>query len=370
MKIGIDAKWFFDGPPSGVNVVRNLVKSLITENDNNELYIFLNSQSRIKKHLLPSNSKNVFYIFIPSKLNIVTNLFYFPIYFYKLNLDVVLFQNYVPLYKLGKTKYINYVHDLLFLDYPHFFSKIELFLYKFILLSIKISDFVLTISQTERNRILKYSNINENKISFIYHGVDFIFKKMSFLSREQILVKHKLPEKYILYVGRINIRKNIIALLKCLPHLIMNFDVSLVIVGKEENNDINITEVIKEMGIEKSVFILGHLPDNELSEIYSASSLFVFPSYAEGFGLPPLEAMQSGIPTIVSRIQPFIELFGNSVLYFNPKNHFELQNKIAYILVNQKLRDRYITRGIEKANSYSWNKSAIQFFNIIKYNFH
>ena len=118
MKIGIDAKWFFDGPPSGKVVVSNLVTQILNRNNEDDFYILLNQSDRGKK--FPINKENITLIYLPNCNNALTNIFIVPFVDYKYKLDVVLFQNFSS--PFTKSKSINYVHDILFLDFPKFYT--------------------------------------------------------------------------------------------------------------------------------------------------------------------------------------------------------------------------------------------------------
>jgi glycosyltransferase involved in cell wall biosynthesis len=365
MRIGIDAKWYHSGPPSGVNVVRNVVNSLIIANTEHKLFVFLNREDKnlnYQDEIFQNN--NVTCVYIPRKINFITNLLFFPLYFYKYKLDVVLFQNFVPFYKLGRTQYIGYIHDFLFLDYPQYFSLSERTIYSFIKTSVKTSDHVITISDSEQKRIIKHTKISSDSISYVYHGVDKKFYERSVVRKLNIIAKYKLPEKYILYVGRINIRKNIKTLLESFSQ-INDKEIALVIVGKKEHNEINFLHATSELNIEERVFIIGHIPDDDLVEMYSAAKIFVFPSFAEGFGLPPLEAIKSGVPSIVSDINSLVEVCGDSVLYFNPADVSELKDKINLLLENELLYNDLKQKGTKRAEKFVWQNSAKELLKII-----
>lgn len=367
MRIGIDAKWYYSGPPSGINVVRNIVDNLIEYNTQDEIIFFLNSKDVDKTENFNCkilNKKNLSFLFIPGRINFFTNLFLFPAYFRRKRIDVVLFQNYIPIWGNSKTKYVDYVHDFLFLDYPQYFTKIERAVYCLMLFSLKKAQHIITISQSERRRIIEHSKILPDKISYVYHGIDPVFYERSDEINTKIKMKYDLPDKFILYVGRLNIRKNIKTLLISLS--IIDHKLPLVIVGKEENKGFNFDEEITKLGIKDRVYKIGHLADNDLAEIFSGATIFVFPSYAEGFGLPPLEAMKSGIPTIVSDRTSLPEVCGNAALYFNPDNPDDLASKIDLLLSNPEVYSDFKVLGKNKSMEFSWQKSVENILNIFR----
>jgi len=371
MRIGIDAKWYYSGPPSGINVVRNLVDNVIKYNSKDNIVFYLNKKDmRFKGNFASkiSGKNNLSFIFIPGRINIITNMLLFPYYIWNNKIDIVLFQNYIPIWGSSKTKYINYVHDILFLDYPEYFTKLENIIYRFMIYSIKKAKYVITISKSEKNRIIKHSGIHFNNISYVYHGLDPIFYERPKNKLTSIKNKYKLPSNYILYVGRINVRKNIQTLLKSIS--VLDKKISLVIIGKESNS-LNLNNEVTNLGITDKVYRLGYVSDNDLAKIVSGATIFVFPSYAEGFGLPPLEAMKSGIPTIVTKLTSLPEICGDAVLYFDVDNHLDLASKIEILLEDQNLYSNLKSKGILKANEYSWEKSVkkiMGIFNKVNHN--
>lgn len=366
MRIGIDAKYYYSGPPSSVNVVRNLVDNFIKFNNGDQIVFFLSNkdiQFREDFKKLIENKENLSFTFIPGQYNFLTNLLLFPLYLYKKGIDAVLFQNYVPIWGGRKIKYIDYVHDFLFFDYPQYFTGIQRFIFRWMRFSAIKAHHVITISQSERSRIIRHSNISPDKISYVYHGLDTIFYERSEDIKAKIKQKFDLPDSFILYIGRINIRKNIITLLKGFYKL--NHNISLVILGKEDNSGFSLTKEITRLGIADKVKIIGYVPDKDLGEIISAATIFVFPSYAEGFGLPPLEAMKSGVPTIVSNTTSLPEVCGDAALYFDPDDCSELVLKMKLLLMNPEAYSSLKLKGIHRSKNFVWQKSVEDILKII-----
>lgn len=364
MRLAIDAKWYFNGPPSGKNVVKNIVDNFISKNYNCKIFLILDKkdfyanpsfQVKLKKY-------NISYILINSSLNFVSTLFFINKKLIKNKIEIVLLQNYIPIFKSKKITYVNYIHDFLFMDYPNFFTKFERVIYNFITFSAKRADHIITISNSEKKRINKHINIDKNRISYVYHGIDDSFKLISKKEKEYVKRKFNLPKDYILYVGRINVRKNLNVLLEALK--LLGNDYKLVIVGGAEN-DKGILKKI-ELNFKNQVIIMGHLDQKDLSEVLASSSLFVFPSLAEGFGLPPIEAMKSGVPVIVSDIGVHNEICSDSAMYFNKFSPKDLFNKIKTLYEDKEINNQYIYSGIKRASKYNWSESSDSIFSILK----
>lgn len=367
-KIGIDAKWYFNGNPSGKVVVRNLVDQFIHQISDNQVYLFLRRMDQKYEHEILSKigqKTNITLVYIPSTLNFISNMFVMPYYADKLGVDVCLYQNFSPVIFYKRTKNVAFIHDFLFFDYPNYFSYVERRIYSLMRFTAQFAHSIITISNSEKDRITKYLKIKKD-IHVVYHGVSDDFRPIT--QDEKLLVRKKfdLPEKYFLYLGRVNIRKNIKTILEAMPFLA--YDYSLVIIGKKDHKTFDIDKTIVELGLEERVKMLGYLTYNDLLNVLGAAQIFVFPSFAEGFGLPPLEAMKSGVPTVVSNASCLPEICGDASLYFDPKNTKELVKEVNKLIIDEEEREKYIKKGLDHSHKYTWQKSALKIKNILTQN--
>ncbi|ADV48887.1 glycosyl transferase group 1 [Cellulophaga algicola DSM 14237] len=358
MKIGIDAKWFFDGPPSGRVVVKNIVKELLTYNKKDEFYLFLNKSDKNKP--FPFLDNNVTLIYIKNINNALSNVFLLPQYSRKLKLDVILYQNFSAV--LTRSKSINYIHDVLFLDFPEYYTlKERIYLWPIKYLS-KFSNHIITISESEKKRIIRHNFMKKEAISVVYHGINKDYEQTH--SQESIRIfkeKYNLPKKFILYFGRLNYRKNISTLLKSLKDI---KDISLVIAGKADHEMANLKNAITKLNLEERVLFTGYIQDDDVIKLYASAHIFCFPSFAEGFGLPPLESMASGTPVIVSNTTSLPEICANAVLYINPNDATDIANKINTLLQDENMYLKLANLGKERAKKFSWETTAEQINNI------
>ena len=364
MRLAIDAKWYFNGPPSGRNVVRNIIDNLFINDFDFDIYLILNKSDYemnkiFKKKIHESKIK---IILTNSSINFLTNLFSLNKKLVKEDIDIVLLQNFLPIFKSKKIIYVNYVHDFLFLDYPNFFTRTERFIYSFIKYSTKKADHIITISRNESDRIKKHLPITKNKISYVYHGIDQSFRRLSKTKIKSVKNKFSLPENYILYVGRINVRKNLKVLLDA--QKLIKSHLKIIIIGGSQN-DGGLKKTI-ESYFKNNVKIMGHLKQKDLADILASSSMLVFPSLAEGFGLPPLEAMRSGVPVIVSDLKIHREICSDAALYFNPESSIDLAKKIDLIFNNLDKKTTLISMGKNRSNFFHWANSVEKIFNILK----
>jgi len=361
MIIGLDAKWYHEGPPSGQIVVQNLFNKLIELNSKHKIILFLDK--RYKNIKFPYSNSNLCLQYIWAKNNLISNLFILPIYAKKLNCDIIIFQNFSSIF--GTFKKISYIHDVLFLSNPEFYTSVE----KLYFLPLKYlsnrADLLITVSKTEKERLNKYGfKVN---CEVIYHGVNSIFKPLDQWDRDfiqQLRDKYFLPNDFILFVGRFNVRKNLKNLLKAVK--VTKNNLPLVIVGREDWRSQNIDRIIRELNLTNRVLSIGFLTGHELAAIFSLSKIFCFPSFAESFGLPPLESMASGVPIIVSNRTCLPEICKDAGNYINPDIPQEIADMIDILLTDRKLYAEKKQKGIILANKYTWELSALRLLNIIE----
>ncbi|GAB3940727.1 glycosyltransferase family 1 protein [Spirosoma harenae] len=368
MRIGIDAKWYFNGPPSGQVVVKNLVDNIILSNPSFKIYLFIDKAN--KKDASKLWGEKVTIIPTLTTPNLFSNLFLLPYLSWKFKLDIVLFQNFAG-FLFNKCKGIVYIHDILFLDYPSFYSLKERLYLSPIRFLAKRANYIITISKSEKERLIRHKIGKVDNIDVIYHGVSQSFKPISNYSENQLESfenKYQIPERYLLYVGRINIRKNLLNLIKALPYL-RDKKIKLLIVGGVNHKNINLSNTIKEYNLEERIQFTGHIPEKDLYILYARSTLFCFPSYAEGFGLPPLEAMKCGIPVITSDRTSLPEVCGTAALYVNPDNPKDIANKIDMLLLDPVKYAQKSQESLLHSNNFTWVKSSLEIIRTFEKNY-
>jgi glycosyltransferase involved in cell wall biosynthesis len=221
------------------------------------------------------------------------------------------------------------------------------------------ANLIFTVSEFSKRELIKYTTVNPEKIKVVYCGVDQSFFQNT--KNEQGL---KLLEKYILYVGNVKPHKNLIVLLKayCLLSKELRAKYQLVIIGKKEGfitQDKQINNFIKSNNLQNQITFTGYVDDFDLPKIYQEASLFVFPSLYEGFGLPILEALATGILVISSNASSLPEIGGKAVIYFDPVNYTELAQKMTECLENSINKSFLNTQREIQLEKFTWEK-AIQ----------
>ena len=335
MKIGIDAKWYYNGPPSGVVVVKNLVNSLIEINDGNQLHIFLSKRDQNKA--FPYQDKYVHVHYIWDINSLISNVVAMPIYCIGLNLDVVIFQNYSPL--ISKYRRISYVHDVIYLSNPEYFSLSEKLYYAPIKFLARRAHRICTISESEKRRLVKYNLGCNGNIDVIHHGIRSDYKpkeKHEDKSLKEVTAKYNLPDQYLLYVGRLNIRKNILNLMTAIKYL-RNKTIKLVLAGTYDWKMFDVVDRARQLGIADRIIMTKYVEDEHLPILYALSTVVCFVSYEEGFGLPALEAMASGVPVVVADASSLPEVCGAAGNYIDPHSSENIAEMIDSLLDNENL---------------------------------
>jgi glycosyltransferase involved in cell wall biosynthesis len=366
INLGIDAKWFFSGPPSGNVVVKNLVNEMIKHN-HDRFNLFLLLTSKYSKQATAYFPEGVKLIFLPQIPNLLSNSLLVPIAALRYNLQAVLFQNFTSTWP-NKLFKIAYIHDVLFLDYPQYYSAAELLYFKRMKSRALKANHVITISATEKKRLIA-NNLNDDAhIDVVYHGINDGFKPIVNCDEKVVYAtinKYDLPGRYLLFVGRLNIRKNLGNLIKALEFL-DDKNIKLLIVGEKSHLQSDLEQFISEKGLAWRITFMGHVPENDLQLIYACATIFCFPSFAEGFGLPPLEAMKCGVPVIVADREAMPEVCADAAVYINPDNPNDIACKINALLNDRQFYNDKVKKGLKRAGDFVWEKSAKQILTLIE----
>lgn len=260
--------------------------------------------------------------------------------------------NTAPLYYPNK---VITIHDVAFERFPQTFSWKFRLLYKNLIPRLMRSCLsVVTVSEFSRTEISEVYSYDKNKIKVVYNAVTEGFMPS--------VLQHQ--DKYILAVSSLNYQKNFQTLVNAFNYLDRN-DVKLYIIGGFNKNFAN-TSLIQDIEKNKNVVFKGRVDDKELSRLYSNALCFVFPSFYEGFGIPPLEAQACGCPVLVSNAASLPEVCGNSALYFDPHRVEDVTKKIIELLGNKKLQNELREKGFENVKRFSWERSARKLFEIAR----
>lgn len=251
------------------------------------------------------------------------------------------------------TKSIVTIHDLIFIRYPQFYKWIDrhIYAYKY-RKACENSDRIIAISEMTKRDIITYWKIDEQKIDVVYQGCHPNFKLLaSEKQKEEIREKYRLPQKYILNVGSIENRKNLLLIVKALEYI--PDDIALIAVGKRTPYTDTVEEYINSHKLNDRVHLLHNIPFQELPVLYQLAQLFVYPSFFEGFGIPIIEAIHSGIPVIAATGSCLEEAGGPDSIYINPNDEKELAEKINELLSSPETASIMIEKGKKYVERFS-----------------
>ncbi|MBV7272378.1 glycosyltransferase family 4 protein [Clostridiaceae bacterium UIB06] len=231
---------------------------------------------------------------------------------------------------------------------------------------VEMCDGIITVSDYSKRDIMEAFNFPENKIFVTHLAGEDIYKPLNkSLSKEISKKYYSLDSDFILYVGGFSPRKNIIGLIESFSQLLSVYkkDIRLVIAGQKGKSYDCYKKRTEELNISDKVIFPGFISVDHLPYIYNAAKLFVYPSFYEGFGLPPIEAMSCGIPVIASNATSVPEVVGDGGLLIDPNDVDNLCYSMFRVLLDDELRQKLISSGIAKSSELSWQKTAQQTLN-------
>ncbi|MBM7652543.1 glycosyltransferase family 4 protein [Neobacillus cucumis] len=260
---------------------------------------------------------------------------------------------------LFKKNQLTVIHDAAVYVNKNTFSLTFRMWYKILFFMMaKFSKKIITVSQYSKKELINFLDIPNHKISVISEGKEQIIR---IKSDRSILDRFNLNnDRYILAVSSLNPNKNFQAIIdatKDLPN-----DIKLVIAGGDNNK---VFQQSLDLNKVNAIFV-GYVTDEELKALYENAFCFVYPSFYEGFGLPPLEAMACGCPVIVSNTTSIPEVCGNAALYINPHNPKNIAEQVTFLLENSKIQEEFKMNGLLQSEGYSWKNSVEQLIQIIK----
>jgi glycosyltransferase involved in cell wall biosynthesis len=241
------------------------------------------------------------------------------------------------------------VHDLIFYRYPQFYKAIDIAIYKRKLKhACHCADKIIAISHQTKLDLQNYLDADESKIEIVYQGSHPNFKRQwSVAEIEKVRVKYQLPKQYILNVGTIEERKNLIVLIKALSLLPKSSRIPLVILGRSTEYFKQVMEVARQLDVLGDIVFPQNVLFSEFPGIYQNAGLFIYPSLFEGFGIPLIEAIESRVPVITSVGSCFSEAAGPASIFVDPHNEEELAFQMNRVLSNAGLQKSMVTESFE-----------------------
>jgi glycosyltransferase involved in cell wall biosynthesis len=376
MKIGIDISQIVYG--TGVSVyTQNLVENLLKIDNKNEYIFFgasLRSKNKLKKfekRIKKYKNAQIKLISIPpSVLEILWNrLRIFPLEKFIGKVDIFHSSDWTqPPIKYSETKKITTVHDMVPYLFPKSVHKKIINTQKRRLKIVKNEvDKIIADSNTTKEDLVKFLEIEKDKIKVVYLAPPSKFKPQSDEKITEVLKKYKIKKPYILSVATQEPRKNIQKVLKVFGEIQEKYpDLSLVLSGKYGWGT-NLSTSKQGFLYPEKIAWTGYVPEEDLISLYSGCRVFVYPSFYEGFGLPILEAMACGAPVITSNNSSMAEIAKDAAILIDPRSKSQLKKAIGLILsLNMENYQKIVKASMERAKQYSWKKTAQETLEIYK----
>jgi len=342
--------------------MENLIKGLADIDHENRYYLFIKNESMPAFKVPNSNFK---YIIVPKYPYIIRVLWEQIILPFRLLFERVqlLHSPHYTIPWLGWWfKRAVTFPDLTFFLFPemHLSWKVNYF-QNMMKISARVADKIISISYSTTRDMIDKLSIPPHKIATTQLAVSSKYKAdIDKQKGKEVAVKYQLPSEYILFIGTIEPRKNILGLIKAyllLPNLIRDKH-KLVIVGKKGWHYDELFDFLSKIRNKEDIILLGYVSEEDLPYIYNYASLFVYPSFYEGFGIPVLEAMKSGVPVISSNVSSMPEVLGDAGILINPNEPEEIKSAMEKALNDKSLSDKMRQEGIKQAQKFSWQRCA------------
>ncbi len=250
------------------------------------------------------------------------------------------------------------IHDLAYMRYPHVHPRgRRMYLNALTRWTVRRSMAVIADSACTKREVEQLLHVADRRVTVIHLGVDPDFAPLPQEQVEEFRRRKGLPPRYVLYVGNLEPRKNLVRLVQAYARL-QDPAVPLVLAGARGWGYGDLFQAVEELGLSRQVLFPGFVPREELPLWYNGAVAFVFPSLYEGFGLPPLEAMACGTPVLVSTASSLLEVVGGAGLAVPPEDVEGLSSALRQLLTDKQLRDDLSRQGLEQAKRFSWERTV------------
>lgn len=362
MDIGIDtraAKWYRG---TGIGTYSfQLIQSLTLLDDSDNFTLYMPENCNLEINLKDNVTSKIV------KYNHLNN-FWESVKLPNLSIDRDLDIYHVPQNGIGLPHeklcpYVITLHDAIPLKMPETVSDSYLRLFHEEMPKIiPLCDGIITVSEHSKKDIVEAFNIPEDKVFVTYLASEPIYKQINKeLSKLVIKKYYGIEGKLILYIGGFSPRKNILGIIKAFSKLNAKFNnqYKLVIAGKKGISYNIYKKHVENLNLEDKVLFPGYIEMQHIPYLYNASELFIYPSFYEGFGLPPIEAMACGIPVIASNTTSIPEILKDSCLYVDPYDIDDIYSKMYDVLTSKDLRNILIQNGFDRVSRLSWKETAL-----------
>lgn len=273
-------------------------------------------------------------------------------------------------------KVVTTCHDVAFLRLPSVYSRLAIKYHEFaIKFAVKHAIKIITVSEFTKNELIEFFKISPERVAVVRNGYDRERYKL-IEDRgvvEQVLQKYNLRQPYILYLGRLELKKNTPGLVQAfgilqhssrfMPH---NPELKLLLIGQPGFGFEKVTEAIVESNLHNEIIMLGWVDEADLPYLMAGAKLFVFPSFYEGFGIPVLEAMACGVPVVASDIPALREVAGEAAYFIDSYSPENIAEGISLVLGDEHLQEDLKIHGLARAEDFSWEKCAKETWEVLE----
>ena len=369
MRIGVDTRLLYYERGGISQYISQLISALGEIDQENQYHLF--SSRKIKEDYRPNGSSNFYQhqVWTPSHNRFERWAFAIEVAPY--HLDVLHSPDFIPP-AFGARRRLITVHDLNFLLFPEYVSpESHQYYTQQIKWAVDKADHISADSHHTKADLIELMQLSPDKITTIHLAAKSVFTQVqSQTAINATLEKYKLPNGFILFVGTLSPRKNARTLIHAYYHMLheSRIDVPLVLIGSKGWQYEELASTIKELKLSKYIQVLNNIYDEDLARLYSAAGVFALPSYYEGFGLPPLEAMHCGCPVVVSDRGSLPEVVGDAGIILDPDDVEQWAETLVLVLTNQEVRKSLVSAGSTQAKKFSWQKTAeatLKLYNLV-----
>ena len=360
MKIGFDAKRAFNNTRGLGNYSRNLISGLIAYFPENDYYLYGNApdnEQLIQWHnTIQANASTVVPYVKAKWFQPLWRSFFINSVIESDDLDIYHgLSHEIPFhFKKSKTKYVVTIHDLLFLRFKHHFSAIDRQIYTSkIKYSCRHADQIIAVSQQTKADLINFLSVPEEKIKVVYQTCSpEFYVRTTTVKRNHAKNKYNLPEQFLLFVGALVKHKNIERIIEAIGLLPVEKRIPLVIIGQATSYKNELNDKIDILRLQKEVIFVNFVDSSDMPSIYQMARILIWPSLFEGFGIPIIEALFSGLPVITSKEGCFTEVGGPGSLYVNPNKPEEISKAIEDVLSDSELYAKMQEMGYKHAQQF------------------
>jgi glycosyltransferase involved in cell wall biosynthesis len=270
---------------------------------------------------------------------------------------------------LSRSRTVFTIHDLIFRFFPEYHLPLNRWFLSLMLPRfIQRADAIIAVSESTRRDVLRLMRVPPDKIDVIYEGVNPAFRPLDDAQLASVRAKYHLPARFVLYLGTIEPRKNLVTLLEAQRALIQRDSTAppLVVAGRKGWLYKPVFDRVRELGLQDYVLFTDYVHSADAPALFNAAEVFVFPSLYEGFGLPPLEAMACGTPLVCSNASSLPEVVGDGGILFAPRDVGGLAGAMERVLCDEQLRAELSAKGLKQASRFSWERAARQTLSVYR----